>query len=122
MDQTQTIQAWADYVIERWELEIIRLGINSTGQLLKSFTSTIITQSGGNVEKIIFAYEYYGKFVDMGVGRGVKIGNPNSSRAPKAWYNKTFFGQVKKLGEILQEKYSDAAAVSIVESIELKEP
>lgn len=122
MDQTQTIQAWADYVIERWELEIIRLGINSTGQLLKSFTSTIITQSGGNVEKIIFAYEYYGKFQDMGVGNGVKIGNPSSSRVPKPWYNKVFYGQVKRLAEIMQEKYSNAAAVSIVESIEVKEP
>lgn len=122
MDQTQTIQAWADYVIERWELEIIRLGINSSGQLLKSFTSNIITQSGGNVEKIIFAYEYYGKFVDMGVGRGIKIGNPNSSRAPKPWYNKVFYGQVKRMAEIMQEKYSNAAAVSIVESIEVKAP
>jgi len=122
MDQTQTIQAWADYVIERWELEIIRLGINSSGQLLKSFTSNIITQSGGNVEKIIFAYEYYGKFVDMGVGNGVKIGNQTSSRAPKPWYNKVFYGQVKRMAEIMQEKYSNAAAVSIVESIEVKAP
>ncbi|HPR33611.1 MAG TPA: hypothetical protein PLK12_16035 [Prolixibacteraceae bacterium] len=58
MDQKQTIEAWAGYVIERWELEILRLGINQTGQLLKSFTHTIITQSGGNVEKIIFAFEF----------------------------------------------------------------
>ena len=120
MDQQQTIQAWANYVIERWELEIIRLGINSTGRLLKSFTTTIHTQSGGNVEKIIFAYEYYGKFVDMGVGRGVTAAEvPQSGRTPKAWYNKTFFGQVKKLGEILQVKYSNTAAVTIVESIEV---
>jgi hypothetical protein len=119
MDQTQTIQAWADYVIERWQLEIARLGINSSGQLLRSFTSTITTQSGGNVDKIIFAYEYYGKFVDMGVGNGVKIGNPTSSRAPKPWYNKVFYGQVKRLAEIMQEKYSNASAIAIVESIEV---
>jgi hypothetical protein len=31
------------------------------------------TQANGNPELIIFTFEYFGKFVDMGVGRGVKI-------------------------------------------------
>jgi hypothetical protein len=121
MEQKQTIEAWANYVIERWELEILRLGINSTGKLLKSFTQCMITQANGNIEKITFAFEYYGKFVDMGVGRGVTIAEVSQSgRTPKPWYNKTFFGQVKKLGEILAKKYQQEAVMSIVESIELK--
>ncbi len=120
MDQSQTIEAWAAYVIERWQLEIVRLGINSTGQLLRSFTSTITTQSGGNVDKIIFAYEYYGKFVDMGVGRGVTIAEvAQSGRKPKPFQGKVFFSQVKKLAEILKEKYQNEAALTIVESIEV---
>ena len=118
MDQQQTVEAWANYVIERWELEILRLNINSTGKLLKSFTQTIITQSNGNVEKITFAFDFYGKFVDMGVGRGVTITEVNqSNRKPKPWYNKTFFGQVKKLGEIMKEKYIESAKLNVIEII-----
>lgn len=118
MDQQQTIEAWANYVIERWELEIIRLKINSSGQLLKSFTSEIITQSNGNVEKITFAFDYYGKFIDMGVGRGVTVAEVSqSNRRPKPWYNKTFFSQVKKLGEIMAEKYQNEGLLSIVDTI-----
>ena len=118
MDQQQTVEAWAKYVIERWELEILRLNISATGQLLKSFTHTILTQANGNVEKITFAFEYYGKFVDMGVGRGVNIANiSQSGRKAKPWYSKIFFSQVKKLSEIMKEKYGQEAKAVVVESI-----
>lgn len=119
MDQQKTVEEWAKYVIERWEMEIIRLKINRIGQLLKSFTNTVYTQSGGNVEKIIFAFEYYGKFSDMGVGRGVKVADvPNSRRTPKPWYNKVFFSQVKRLAEILIEQYQQEAILTIVSNLE----
>lgn len=118
MNQQQTVEQWAKYVIERWQLEIIRLGINSSGNLLKSFTSEVITQSGGNVDKVIFAFEYYGKFVDMGVGRGVHYAEvSDSGRKPKQWYNKTFYGQVKRLAEIMKEKYQIEAAAIVVDTI-----
>jgi len=55
----------------------------------------------------------------MGVERGVKQSEvAQSSRKPKEWYNKVFFSQVKRLAEIMQEKYGNAAAVAIIESIE----
>lgn len=123
MDQQQTIKAWANYVIERWQLEIIRLGINNTGQLLRSFTEFVSVQANGNVDKITFTYEYYGKFVDMGVGKGYKHGNGGDLgftplRKPRPWYNKVFFGQVKKLAELMKEKYEKEAVVQIVTNIE----
>lgn len=121
MNNKETIEAWADFVIERWELDIIRLRITNTKQLINSFNCTIITQSNGDISLIIFAYEHYGKFVDIGVGNGVKYQDvKNSNRRPKLWYNKTFFGQVKKLGEILQEKYGEEAKVTIIETLQDK--
>lgn len=121
MNNKETIEAWADFVIERWELDIIRLRITNTKQLINSFNCTIITQSNGDISLIIFAYEHYGKFVDIGVGNGVKYQDvQKSNRRPKPWYNKTFFSQVKKLGEILQEKYGEEAKVTIIENLQDK--
>lgn len=119
MEQKQTVQAWADFVIERWELEMLRLRITSSGLLLKSFSNTVFTQSNGDVDRILFAFEYYGKFIDMGVGRGVTVANiAQSGRKPKPWYGKIFFSQVKKLSEIMQEKYARQSAIEIANVLE----
>jgi len=115
-----TAQAWADIVVERWEQKIVTMGIGSTQDLLKSFTSQVITDSGGNPELIRFAFNYYGRMVDMGVGKGVKAsdaGLSNTTRKPKPWYNKTFAAQVHKLAEILAEKYAKKVNLIIVETI-----
>jgi hypothetical protein len=37
----------------------------------------------------------------------------------KLCYNKTFFGQVKKLGEILTEKYGHAALLVIIDNLDI---
>ncbi|HUW07864.1 MAG TPA: hypothetical protein VMW01_16580, partial [Williamwhitmania sp.] len=42
----------------------------------------------------------------------------NSRRKVKPWYSKTFFNQVRILGEILSEKYARKAALLIVENID----
>jgi hypothetical protein len=35
----------------------------------------------------------------------------------KQWYSKTFFSQVKRLGEIISEKYAYKAQLSIITNI-----
>ena len=115
-----TVEAWAKIVIERWEQKIERLKIGHSGNLAKSFTQHVITQSNGSPEKIEFAFEYYGKFVDMGVGRGVKladVGSGNNYRKRKPWYSPVFFGQVKEMAKILAEKYGMKGQLSIVTGI-----
>lgn len=114
-----TVEAWADIVIDKWENMIARLHIGNSSTLINSFAQHVVTQANGNPGRIEFVFEYYGKFVDMGVGRGISIGEVEfSDRKPKPWYSKTFFSQVKKLGEILSEKYSQKAKAIIIENIE----
>jgi hypothetical protein len=114
-----TVEAWADIVIERWEQKIVRLGISHTGALLRSFYHTVQTQANGNPELIVFTFEYYGKFVDMGVGRGVKKEEVEfSNRKAKAWYSKTFFSQLEKLKDILAAKYARKAQLEIITNVE----
>lgn len=115
-----TVEAWAKIVVERWEQKIERLKIGHSGNLARSFTHHVITQSNGSPEKIEFAFEYYGKFVDMGVGRGVKladVGTGNNYRKRKPWYSPVFFGQVKEMAKILAEKYGMKGQLSIVTGI-----
>lgn len=114
-----TVEEWARIVIERWENRITTLNIKQTGQLLKSFTHFINTQANGDPERITFAFEYYGKFVDMGVGKGTTINQVGSTnRKPKPWYSKIFWSQFEKLKEILVEKYQMAGQMTIISGVE----
>jgi hypothetical protein len=122
-----TVEAWAKIVIERWEQKIkaLKIGNTSSGKLLASilandFSKQIQRDANGNPEKIVFAFEYYGKFVDMGVGRGVKmadVDNGKTDRKRKPWYSPVFFGQVKEMSRILAEKYGIKGQLSIVTGI-----
>ncbi len=114
LSELESMQQWADIVIERWEKRISRLKIHSTGALAKSFTSAVETDAQGNPQKVLFTFNYYGRFVDMGVGRGVPIAKvPESKRTPKPWYNRTFFIEVHKLAEIFADRYGRTAANAI---------
>ena len=120
MNNYDTLKAWADIVIERFEYKIVQLKVGSTGELLNSFTSQLFVDSGGNVEKIVFGFLYYGRFVDMGVGSGAKFGEAGlgNNRRAKPWMGKVFFGQVAELGRILAEKTGQQAQIAIFESID----
>lgn len=99
-----------------------RTGVKGTGKLLNSFTYTIHTQANGNPELIRFAFNYYGKFVDMGVGRGVTLETVEfSTRKPKPWYSKVFWGQFQKLKELMVDKYQMKSTMSILTEIENKD-
>lgn len=114
-----TVEAWAKIVIERWELQMARAGVRGTGKLLNSFMYTIHSQANGNPELIQFAFNYYGKFVDMGVGRGVTLETvETTNRKPKPWYSKVFWGQFQKLKELMVEKYQIKSTMSIITEIE----
>jgi len=110
-----TAEAFARIVIERWERRIIKLGINSTGNLLKSFSMYVNGQANGNIDYIEFTYAFYGRFVDMGVGRGVKYEKVEySRRKPQPWYSKIFYHELIQLRRILVEKYQAKAAEAII--------
>lgn len=117
----KTVEAWADIVIKNWRRKITELDIGVTGSLFDSFQSEVISQSGGNPEKIEFMFNYYGRFVDMGVGRGVYAGNPGNvttRRKAKKWYSSILYGQTAKLSELLAEKYSIIGGAIIKENVD----
>lgn len=131
LSQPQIADAWAKITVKIWKEKILKLKIGSTGQLMDSFIHDVIGSAQGDVLKIDFAFLYYGKFVDMGVGKGVKIGGVKENmtsrrlegkmlgnrRRAKKWYSKTFHAEVARLSEIMREKYSNQATFIIKENI-----
>lgn len=116
-----TVQAWADIVIQIWLDKIERLKIQYSYQLADSFANHVISHSNGDVQRIEFAFNYYGKFVDMGVGKGVTLEDVSSSgttRKPKPWYSRTFYAEVQKLGRLMAEKYARKGVLTIIENID----
>ncbi len=115
-----TTQAWADIVIKNWKRKMIDLDIGSSGALFDSFVTDVIANASGNPDRVEFAHEYYGNFVDMGVGKGVHIGNPgdvNTTRKAKPWRSKVLFAQTFRLSEILADKFGIIAASVIRENV-----
>lgn len=116
-----TVQAWADIVIQIWLDKIEQLRIQYSYQLADSFANHVISHANGDVQRIEFAFNYYGKFVDMGVGKGTTledVSSPDNKRRPKPWYSRTFYAEVQKLGRLLAEKYARKGVLVIVENID----
>lgn len=104
-----------------------KLNIVETNALATSFVHYIHSAAGGKIDLIEFTYLYYGRFVDMGVGRGVSLITRDiaeHNRQQKPWYSRTFFRELNKLTGFLAENYGEQAAILLKEGnrgdIELK--
>ena len=133
LSERQIAEAWAKITIQLWRKNLIRMkiGQNSSGDLNRSFKYKVVSGALGNVDRIEFAFNYYGKFPDMGVNKGTKLGDRPACRGsrvladnmlggvhkPKKWYSRTFYGEAQRLFEILQKEYGRKAQVVISENI-----
>lgn len=127
----ESVDWWAFYTVRIWKEKIrqkYRIGV--TGHLENSFSYRTTGHGEDENIKVVFQFLYYGKFVDMGVGRGTGIadvGENRTSRAlvgkmlgnrrrPKTWYSKTLFAETTTLREILARNYAHKGAVRVTES------
>jgi len=135
MDSTENIEEavakWLQYAVERFEVSIVKKKIGVSNALLNSFFTDIIKGSGGSVAKLELRFLFYGRFVDMGVGRGVPIGSQSAlkekffekrnklgqlhkyGRTKKAWYSKTKARELGKLSKILAKEFGLSSVSSL---------
>ena len=128
----ETVRAWADIVEIIWRDKINKLKIGIDTDILGDSISHKIEVYAGDIPREIdFSFNYYGKFVDMGVGKGTRIGDVNENkvsrrlegkhqgnyRRAKPWYASTMYAERMKLVELLAEKYAQRASITIVENI-----
>lgn len=124
LTQAQVADQWAKITVKIWREKLVKLKVIRTNQLWQSFLTNIASRPEGELIKIEFNFLYYGKFVDMGVGRGVKIGGVKESaasrrmdgkmlgnrRKPKKWYSPTLQHELYRLAELMGVSYADAVA------------
>jgi hypothetical protein len=126
--QTETAhyaEEWAEIVLERFQEAMERYRVaGQTQDLFNSFKKQL-TKSGGDVDAVIFKFLKYGRFVDMGVGKGVSLGKRTINRQMevykdyrgkkvnqlkrkrKPFYSKTFYREVAILAKIYREQIGD---------------
>lgn len=116
--QKELAEMWAKITIERWQERMQELKIGHTGDLENSFGYRILLDQTLAIKQIDLGFLFYGKFVDMGVGRGLGIENVKDNRAKwakasgdkinrraKKWYTPIFYREYNILNEKLQEFY-----------------
>jgi hypothetical protein len=131
MDQPtieQIVNEWASITIEEWQKKLKKFGVGVSGKLAASFQKSIY-KNGDSVSAVELRFQYYGRYVDMGVSRSRPIGNPiletvnerrgrlglNIKAGPKRWYSKTKTHEVYRLRELLA-KYYKIETVGVMES------
>jgi hypothetical protein len=121
VDINQTIEKWAEIAIDKLREALDTYDIGKLdGALWQSFAYQLV-QNNGDIEKVVIKFAQYGRYVDMGVGRGVATGKRGTEafskyrkqngqlhrygRKPKPWYSKTKTKEVGLLRLILVRDY-----------------
>lgn len=113
----QELREWGDKVRSEMMQSIDRLKIGRTGSLKRSVNAFV------KVNNLSFVFTQHGRFVDMGVGRGVPLGRKGTNafeksrqssgrlnkynRLPKKFYSKTAYGMLGQLHNQLLAGYGD---------------
>jgi hypothetical protein len=130
LDLALTADAWASIVISKWRQKLNSMKIEHTGNLFRSFYYHVHNNAQGNPYLILFAFEKYGLYVNAGVGREVSKGNSGKlqqyasfssqtrsmvlNRRAKKWFSSVYYREVRRLQEIIAQKYGEKASKEIV--------
>jgi hypothetical protein len=117
---------WSAYLKKDLAKMLVKKKIGKTGSLASSIKYNITYDADGP-SKVTFYFNHYGKFVDMGIGRGQKIGDVKGNteilraaglkgRVAKKWYTKTIFPEANTLAVLLKENYG-IKAIEIINDI-----
>lgn len=121
LGELEVAKKWLDITITRFIENMRQLRINDTGALMASFQKQVVGSAEGRLQ-LRLSYALYGKFVDMGVGRGMAAGVRRGddgydrvrrtrgqlrrhTRKPRNWYSRELSYQTKRLAELMLDLY-----------------
>lgn len=120
---TESVDAWSDITMKVLFQRMDVLGFGSdAGQLRNSLQNgrMKVSDKGNERYNLAFSFNLYGRFVDMGVGRGFSrnnSGDVHSGRKPKEWLSGYWWAQLQRLKEIMHEKYSSSTTSVIMDEL-----
>lgn len=115
---SRVVEDWAKYAIQAFQEALQKKKIGVTGALFNSFKRELVI-NGGDVGAVLLKFAMYGRFRDMGVGRGMKAYERKTNKAnmigakaygaevsysrrqAKRWYPKVKAHETMRLQEIL---------------------
>lgn len=123
-----TLQQWMNITIAELRKSLIEKRVREySGDLYRSFKGQVYYGGDGMPNKVSIGFMFHGRFIDMGVGRGVKMENVKTNlqewraltkgeraagrkagqepRKPKKWYSPTIYREYQRAAEILATKY-----------------
>jgi len=109
------LQKWAEITIQKWQFNLVQKNLIYSGDLLRSFEYTVSGEANGNQALISFAFNYYLRMLEMGVGKGRLFGQVSQR---KGLFNKPFYHEVYRLSELVAGMYANNAAIAIAHGIE----
>ncbi len=121
------LNAWADEVDKELKKALERMNIGVTDDLYKSLLFQVIRSTAGHDGRYILSFHEYGRFVDMGTGRGGRgkatesIKNNRKAwlgRKPKKFYSKTTYGMLNRLIESLVYSYQEASVLGLKSALQ----
>ncbi len=128
LERKNLIEDWARYTAERLQKSLQRKKVGVTGDLNYSILYSLVGAANGDLTSVRHEFNYYGKLIDMGVGRGQKLesvkGNRDMyvltghrARAPKKWFSKTYYSETLELVSMLSLKYGEQIPHMVKEEI-----
>jgi hypothetical protein len=129
--QIEVVEEWAKILDERLKKKLSKFKISYSDSLRNSIRTDIIKAVGGQVDRVNLLYNYYGAFVDMGVGRGQRIGDVKETgkmlrivggkgRKPKKWYSVTIAAECNTLADLMMKYYADKSKTVLFRELPTK--
>jgi len=115
------LKRWAQITIEKWQYNLVKKKLIYSGDLLRSFEASVFSDAKGDYALISFAFKYYMRMLDMGVGSGVTFDDAKMGRTgrrnTKKVFLRTFYSELYRLSELISEKYATNSAFAIINEI-----
>jgi hypothetical protein len=121
-----TMQDFVRFSTEKFQKAVWRLDVRQEGDLYESFKSRISSRSGNITGSIKF--NFYGRFVDMGVGKGLTLIEKQTGRAltnsrnpsritrkPKTWFTPIWTRDRERLSEVLARDVAKASGQNLAD-------
>lgn len=126
IDLTKFTYDWASVTIKRFAQAMVKKKVG--GSALKNSLKFRIVNGADGPQKVIFNYLQAGKFIDMGVGRGQKLGDVKGNknlykalglhgRVAKKWYSPTMTAETKRLAELTTQLYGRSVFAIVNDNI-----